>query len=58
MRAAPADVWFVTSHITGGDAMLKSPRAIGEAVRAWLTEGLHPGWRAADGTPISARQLH
>jgi len=39
--------------VRGGGAMVKTPRAIGEAVRDVVSGGLAPGWTSSDGVPIN-----
>ena len=38
----------------GGGAMVKGPRAQGEALAAFLEGSLHPGWRSRDGRILQA----
>jgi hypothetical protein len=46
---APAEV--------GGGAMVKTPRALGEAVRTALDNQLHTGWTSSDGILLQATSL-
>jgi hypothetical protein len=50
------DAWLFSPESTTG-AMVKSPRAQGEALTALIAGQLHPGWRSSDGLGLHAIRL-
>jgi hypothetical protein len=55
-RAGVSDALLLTPETSTG-AMVKAPRAIGEALVTMIAGGLDPSWRSSDGLQMLARQL-
>ncbi len=51
------DAWLLAPEATRGGAMVKSPRAQGEALGAFVRGDLVSNWRSSDGLKIHAMQL-
>lgn len=49
--------WLVSPYDVGGAAMVKTPRALGEALTAGLDGRLDPDWRSSHGVPVAAERL-
>lgn len=52
--AGITDAQLLTPVVTGGGSMVKAPRALGEALSAYLQKGLASSWRSSDGTEVRA----
>jgi Peroxide stress protein YaaA len=55
-RAGISDAVLLTPEASTG-AMVKAPRAIGEALVTMMAGGLDPSWRSSDGLQLLTRQL-
>lgn len=55
--AGAEDAVLLTPLIAGGGAMVKAPRAQGEAMAALLTGRLSDEWRSSDGVALQATKL-
>jgi hypothetical protein len=48
---------LVSPVSVGGGAMVKVPRAQGQAIASLITAGLHPTWRSSDSLDLEIRNL-
>lgn len=49
--------WLLSPRVEGGGAMRRSPRALGEAIAAYLADGYDHRWRSTDGVPLEQERL-
>lgn len=49
--------WLVSPYEVNGAAMVKTPRALGEALNTACTGFLDVGWRSTHGVPVAADRL-